>query len=139
MLPHWHIILGAIFSIIVFSIFPSIGLTGAVLIFLSSVLIDVDHYLYYAVKNNNWSLFDSYKWYKARPKHHKPMFHLLHTIEFIFLLSLFILIFKPFFFILIGILVHSYLDISDMIYFKALDNREFSFSRYIISDKKNYL
>ena len=55
MLPKYHIIYGFILSLILFLIFPTLGLIGAGIIFLSSFLIDVDHYIYYVLKENKFS------------------------------------------------------------------------------------
>lgn len=50
MLPKKHILLGFIFSALAFLIFERINLLFAGLIFLSSFLIDADHYLYLIFK-----------------------------------------------------------------------------------------
>ena len=56
MLPKYHIIFGFLFSLILFIFFPFIGLGGFLIIFASSVLIDVDHYAYYLFKNKILSI-----------------------------------------------------------------------------------
>ena len=66
--PKHHVLLGFIFSIIIFLIFPSIGILGFLLIFLSSFLVDVDHYLYYVYKNRKLSLRKAYMWHIRKRK-----------------------------------------------------------------------
>ncbi|MFQ5531781.1 MAG: hypothetical protein ACE5ES_04160, partial [Candidatus Nanoarchaeia archaeon] len=68
MLPKTHIILGFIFSVLIFFLFPQMGLIGASLIFFSSFLIDFDHYLYYLFKKKDPNPRNSVKWFM---KHHK--------------------------------------------------------------------
>ena len=58
-----HVFLGVIFSFILFLIFPKIGLIGFSLIILSTIFIDVDHYVYYIYKKKDWSLRNAYNWF----------------------------------------------------------------------------
>lgn len=124
MYPKQHIILGAIFSGILFFLFPQIGLIGFSLIFLSSILIDVDHYLYYVYKKKDWNLKKAHKWFLD----HEEKFHylsrkkrgsfygglcFLHGIEILLILLLLSIISKYFFFIFIGLAFHLLLDIVD--------------------------
>ena len=53
MYPKHHILLGFIFSVFVFILFPKIGILGVSIIFLSSFLIDVDHYIGYAIRKRD--------------------------------------------------------------------------------------
>jgi len=122
MYPRQHIILGFIFSAIIFFIFPSIKPIGFLIIFLSSVLIDVDHYLYYVYKKKDWSLSKAYEWFvrvgekerklsrKERNKH-KNCFMFLHGIEILTLLYILGAFFHTYFFyVLIGFAFHLFLD-----------------------------
>lgn len=138
MLPKWHIFIGLIFSLILLYFFK-LSITFIILVFLSSILIDVDHYLFYLKKYKNFSLKKAYFWHKNLPRNHKPIMHIFHTIEFhIFVLALSFLFF-PFFFVLIGMLFHSIIDLLEMLVIKDLSCREFSMIRYLLSNKKNYL
>ncbi len=124
MYPKQHIIFGLIFSILIFFVFPSIELTGFLIIFLSSVLIDVDHYLYYVYEKKDWNLRRAYKWFCSRSlryrklsikerKNEKNCFYSLHGIEILALLYIFGKFFHIYFFyILIGFAFHLFLDIS---------------------------
>lgn len=123
MLPKYHIIFGFILSIVLFLIFPSINLLNAGIIFLSSFLIDVDHYIYYALKKRNINPFKSVIYFlKKRKKLMKfndkkrrefySAFCFLHGIEIlILLLVLGIFISKYFLLIFIGFTFHLYLDL----------------------------
>jgi len=123
MLPKSHILLGFIFSLILFIIFPKIGIIGFVIIFFSSFLIDVDHYIYYVFKKRDLSLKNAYSWFIQKRKKYLALsrkkrnevylkIHFLHGIEP--LLILFVLGFyvsEYFFYILIGFAFHLFLDI----------------------------
>jgi hypothetical protein len=125
MLPKAHIISGLIFSILVFLLFPKIGVLNVLIIFLASFLIDVDHYLYYVYKTGRWNLKSSFFWYTKN----KALFHrmtrgqkkkiytglcFLHGIEALVLclaLYSFLISFSEIFlYILIGFIFHQILD-----------------------------
>ncbi|MBA7700024.1 hypothetical protein ES703_108730 [subsurface metagenome] len=123
MLPMHHLFSGIIFSLILLFLFPQIGLIGFLIIMLSTVLIDVDHYLYYVYKKKDWSLKHAYNWFiknkkkflslsrKQRNKFYTGFFF-LHGIEILlilFLLGKFLSIY--FYYILIGVSFHLFLDI----------------------------
>ena len=121
-MPSTHIIFGAIISALLLLFFPLIGIMGCVIIFLSSVLIDVDHYLYYAIKKKDWSLRNAYNWFlskrdiflRASKKERAKMERLilvLHGIECLAIFALLILVHKIFVFVLIGFVIHLLLDL----------------------------
>ena len=128
MLLKYHIILGAILSLILVNLFNFSWVAG-IIIFLSSVLIDVDHYLYYVHRKKDWSLINAYSWFIIRRKKFLTLskkqrsqfytsFDFLHGFEvliFLFLLGKFISVY--FYYILIGVSFHLFLDI---IYFKIV-------------------
>src|SRR3989344_6581398 len=131
MLPKYHIIFGFLFSLILWIIFPSISILGALIIFFSSFLIDVDHYLFYVFKNKIFSIKKAYNYFfelrkKAMTKSLKekrikianPLMYLFHGIEvllILFLLGFFIN--KIFLFIFIGFSFHLFLDLVEIIYY----------------------
>ena len=129
MLPKYHILLGFIFSLILYLIFPFIGFLGFFIIFFSSFLIDVDHYLYYIFKKKDFNLKKAYKYFFEKRKKiisstkfvndvPNPAMYFFHGIEI--LLVLFILgifISKNFLFIFIGFSFHLFLDILEQIYY----------------------
>ena len=138
MLPKWHILFGAGFSLILY-LFFNINLFNSIIVFFASVFIDVDHYLFYIQKYKNWSLKKAYDWHKKLPKNHKPIMHLFHTIEFLTLILILSFVSNFFVFILSGMLFHSGFDIIDLSTRKDLSNREFSLIRYLLNkDKSRY-
>ena len=120
MLPKHHIILGIFFCLILY--FFNFSFFRLVIIFLSSVLIDIDHYLWYAFGGKTLSLKEAYAWFvktgkyydslpeKQRKKLYVGVFP-FHSIEF--LLPLFILGFASpiLLFIFIGFIFHSICDL----------------------------
>lgn len=141
MLPKTHIILGALFSIIIWILFPDINLIYLSLIFLSSFLIDFDHYLAYVFETKNLSLKKAFDYHTRLDKleiaerkkgiKNRGPFHVFHTFEFILAVYLVSFIWTPFLYILIGMLFHSALDIIYLINIRYLYRREFFFTNWI--------
>ena len=135
MYPRWHILFGLIFSIAVYLLFP-ITLLQASIIFLSSILIDIDHYLFYVKRKKDFSLPKAYRWHihlgkiKANKKKSAMMF--MHTIEFLILIAILSYFFNIFIYILIGLLFHMILDM-----LHHLQSKEYSLIRYIIIKNKH--
>lgn len=126
MLPKYHIIFGAIITSIIYAIF-TITLFQAIIIFLSSFLIDIDHYLLYVLKKKDLSLKNAYKSFKQRrinwfqlPKQkrreHKQLILIFHGIEFWILIVLLLFIHKIFLFVLIGVAIHMLPDYIELFY-----------------------
>lgn len=124
MYPKQHIIFGIIFSAFLLFLFPQIGSTGFLIIFLSSFLIDVDHYLYSVYKKKDLSLKNAYNWLTKNKKMFFSLsrkqrngfyrgFYFLHGIEVLIVLFLFSFFSKYFFFIFIGVAFHLLLDSVD--------------------------
>lgn len=120
----YHFAFGIVFTVFLyFLLSPVISLFGFLIIFLSSFLIDVDHYFYYVRKKRDLSLFRAYKWYmkNARklcrmPKEKRENiylgFYLFHGIEPLAVLLLLGLYVSPFFsLIFIGFLFHLLTDL----------------------------
>lgn len=134
MFPIKHLIFGLIFSIILLLVFPQITILGFLIIFISAVLIDIDHYLYYIYKKKDFNLKKSYNWFvnngkkflslskKQRNKSYLG-FCFLHGVEILslfFILGIFIS--RYFFFIFIGFAFHLILDfIIEIVYFGRTD------------------
>ncbi|MEK6823608.1 MAG: hypothetical protein AABY06_01105 [Nanoarchaeota archaeon] len=129
MLPKYHLILGFLFSLILYSIFPFIYLSGFFIIFFSSFLIDVDHYIYYIFKKKDLNLKKAYKYFFEKRKKFisstkfvnerpNPAMYFLHGVEVLLILFIFgIFISKYFLFIFIGFSFHLFLDILEQIYY----------------------
>ena len=129
MLPKYYIILGFFFSLILFLIFPFIGLLGFLIIFVSSVLIDADIYLYYVFTKKNFNLINAMKYYskkrkevlllpmeqRAKKQGNIRIFHGIEVLLILFLLGFFIN--KIFLFIFIGFSFHLFLDIVEQIHY----------------------
>jgi hypothetical protein len=138
MLPKWHFLLGIIFCILLYLLFPSIGYINLLIVFFSSFFIDVDHYFYYALRKKDWNLKRAIDWHYKLPKYHKPLFDIFHSLEFIIILSVFSFYFPFIFFILVGILFHSIVDIIDILLRGKILQREFFAFRFLLSKKENY-
>ncbi|MAH03331.1 hypothetical protein CMI39_00925 [Candidatus Pacearchaeota archaeon] len=118
-----HLALGLIFALILLAIFPQIGLIGFLLIFSSTVLIDVDHYIYYVYKKKDWKINNAYSWFIKKTKKFHTLsrtqrnkvyggFCFLHGTEILLVLLLFTIFSKYFLFIFIGFTFHLFLDIT---------------------------
>jgi hypothetical protein len=139
MYPSQHFIFGLIFSAILFFIFPKIGFLESSIILASTVLIDVDHYLYYVYKKKDFSLTRARKWFfKNRdiylgqiPAFQKENIYggicFLHGIEFILLLAILSFFVNIFIFILIGFFFHQILDLIEMYSFSLYPHKIISF------------
>lgn len=129
----YHILLGLIFSTLLYFLFPELNLSNLLIIFFSSFLIDIDHYLYYVYKKKNINPYRAYKWYvkniikfhfflsKEQQKKAYTGLYLFHGIEI--LIILFFLgnyISSMFTFIIIGFLFHLF---TDLVYEKILNQR----------------
>ncbi len=128
MLPKYHLILGFIPSLFIFIIFPSIGLVGFLIIWTSSFLIDFDHYLHYVFMKKDFSLRRARIWFfkrrekvnslkKEERKKYKEEIIIFHGVEFIILLIFLCFLNSFFFYILVGILIHLFLDFIHTIYY----------------------
>ena len=122
MRPDKHFIYGLIFSLIIFLIFPSIGVTGLLIIIFSTIFIDIDHFIYYAFRKKNLSLKKAVVWYtnnwlkfnKFTPEQKEKVYggaFIFHGIEMlVILLILGVFLSRIFLFIFIGFLFHMFLD-----------------------------
>lgn len=125
MLPHKHFIYGLILSLILFLIFPKIGILGVLLIIISTTLLDADHYLYYIVKKGDFSLIRAYKFFRNNhkrflriPPNKRAKYYgawcFLHGIEWLIILLLLAFFLSEYFgFIFIGVAFHLLLDYSE--------------------------
>jgi hypothetical protein len=136
MLPKWHILFGAIFSLLIYFVFQT-TLFEISLVFLSSFLFDVDHYMFGVVRNKTFNLKELYFWHKGLGRKHKPILHIFHSVEFIIFLGILAYFFNMFLFILIGLIFHTILDLIDLFLVKALRSREFSLIRFTILRRKS--
>ncbi len=136
MLPKWHILSGAIFSLFLYFFF-NLNIFCSAIVFFSSFLFDVDHYFFYVIRNKDLSLKRAYKWNVALTKRHKPIMHIFHSLEFMTLMVLLSFFHKVFLFAFVGLLFHSILDILDLIINNKPNAREFSLIRYFVFKKSD--
>ena len=146
MLPKYHILFGFAFVYILVQFF-NFSLFAGLIIFLSSVLIDVDHYFKYIIKKKKFHLIKFYKseirrtekWRKLKQqqksKYKLPQF-VFHGIEFIAILLLLSFINKFFLWILIGVVFHMVFGYISIIYFQDPIYLKFS-QIYIYIRNKN--
>lgn len=138
MLPRWHVLLGAIFSLIIWFFSPGINPFYIGLIFLSSFLIDFDHYLWTIKYKKSLSLKCSLDFYdKEFPKIYardkkkglrkKYFLHIFHTVEFLILIAILSFFWVGFFYISIGMIFHFLTDVIFMFVNDDLHIKEFFF------------
>ena len=138
MLPREHTILGIIAAALFYPIFG----INAWMIAATAVLIDVDHYLFYAIKKRDFSYAGAYSWHveqeiKAKRMARKGIrkrgpFHIFHTIEFHLLLLLLSFRNTIFFYAFAGFVFHSAVDFVDLALTKTIYRREYFFTSWLI-------
>jgi hypothetical protein len=129
MYPKYHILYGAIFSII---LIPLFGFWNSLVVFLASFLIDVDHYTRYVYEKRDFSISRSIKYYYNKSIKRKHEVYLLHTVEFWLLLLILGYYYSIFIFILFGVLFHMACDFIDMVHKKYYDVRVYSIIIWMI-------
>jgi len=104
-----HMIIGIIVSAL---LYPIYGL-NVLIILISNILIDADHYLWYIWIIKDKNLVKAFKFYKNRNIRltYGRILHIFHTAEILSLIIILNFYYKFFFFILIGIVIHLILDI----------------------------
>lgn len=137
MLPKWHILLGAAFTTLVWIFIPNMPISYLTIIFLSSFLIDFDHYVNAAYKNKHFGLKKAIDYHKELQKQEeeeikkgikkKSDFHLFHTIEFHTFIGFLGLLWSGFFFMFVGMLFHSLLDVASLLFAGRFHRREYFF------------
>lgn len=123
MLPKYHLVLGIFFVAIIYFLFH-INFFDLSIILLSSILIDVDHFVYYFFKKKNIHFLKAYDWYMERWKKNHTLpreqkrklnlysgFYLFHGIEILITLFLFSYYIPILFFIFIGFSFHLFVDL----------------------------
>jgi len=146
MLPKHHIIFGAIISLVLY-LFTTLTLTQTLIIFLSSFLLDFDHYIFYFIKTKDFSFKNAIKYHiKKRKKWLKLPLNkrncfkhtilLFHGIEFWAILIILSALNSIFLFILLGIAIHMSLDFIELVYLKFSLYPKFS-QIYVCMTNKN--
>ena len=141
MYPRYHVLYGAIFTLLFWILVPKTPLLYLAVLFLSSFLIDFDHYVAASYKNKHFSLNRAFKYHRKdeiiadkefkKGIKRKGDFHLFHTIEFHLFIGLIGMYFTIFFYIFIGLVFHSLLDVFDMLKRKKIYRREYFFFNWL--------
>ena len=120
----WHILIGFTASYILIQFF-NFPLSTGIIIFISSWLIDIDHYLWYTFEAKDPNPFHAIKWYlKSIPRWHNLSFKerekfkrgvfILHGISFWIILTILSFVQEIFLWILIGVTIHMVADLIDL-------------------------
>jgi len=142
----WHFLFGFIVSYILVFFF-NFSLLSGFIIFLASWIIDLDHYLWYAIKTKDWNPLHAIRWYlrliskwgnlsfKEKRKFKQGVF-VLHSLLFWLILA--VLSFSHVFFlwVLIGIMIHMVADLIDL-YVRRKPLYGKIFLCYVIKRNKN--
>jgi len=128
MLPRYHIIVGSLITPIIHFTFQ-LTLLQSTIVFLSSFLIDVDHFLIYVIIKKDLSLKRASlyfiqlkeKWIALNPEERinkKYVLFPFHGIEFWIFLLILTPVFPLIWFVLIGFIIHMVPDYIDLAYYK---------------------
>lgn len=111
-----HTLFAFLFSII---LYPFIGMYS-IIVFLSGFIVDIDHYFYYLLRKNDFSFVNALLYFTPGSRvfeEHRDTLHIFHTWEIWILIGILGFVFhKIFFFVLIGVLFHMFLDFIDLIW-----------------------
>jgi len=135
MLPKWHFLLGILFTTLVCIVFSETNLIYLFLIFFGAFFIDFDHYMVAVWKTGKLGLFKAFEYHKKRDLEARRLknkkirrkgdFHIFHTFEFHLLVFLLGYLWVGFFYLVVGMIFHSLLDIVDLTVRDYLYRREF--------------
>ncbi len=151
MYPLQHLIFGTFFSAVLLLLFSNIGAIGFLLILTSSVLIDIDHCIYYVYKKKDWNLRNAYKYFvenerrmlslpRKRRSDYYSGFILLHGFEVILILVfLGLVISNLFLFISVGFSFHLFLDfVYDRKYHDRIDRLSIIYDYFKFKKLRHY-
>lgn len=107
---------GLIFSLALFPLYS----WNVSIIFISSFIFDLDHYLYFVIKKRKFGLKEAHSFFrkthdKKDLKLMRTLLMIFHTVEFyliVFVLSFF---YELFLFVFLGLILHAMLDAIDEI------------------------
>ena len=120
----WHFLFGFIIPYILVYFF-NLPLFAGIIIFISSWIIDIDHYPWYALETKDWNPINAIKWYlKSIPKYlvmsineRKKFRHgifICHSLLFWMILTILSFIHIFFLWVLIGIAIHMAADLIEL-------------------------
>lgn len=114
MLVSKHIIISFFICIPLFFIYN----WWTLLIFISAILIDFDHYAHYVIKFKKLNLKKAYLYYKSRNERSKKVLLIFHTWEVLAALLILSFFNQIFWFIFLGFFIHMLEDLYDF-YFRV--------------------
>ena len=119
MLPKTHFILTLLLSLILYALSFATPLQAAIIL-AAGVLIDVDHWLIYAIKRKDLSIRKAYKWFYGfnERKEHKRFLYIFHTFESFLIILLIGLKFTIFLWVFLGMAFHLLMDFIEAIKLK---------------------
>jgi len=101
------------------------------IILMSSVLVDVDHYLYYFFKSKSFNLKKSFNYFYKGEFGEKKLLFVFHTVEFWVILLIAGLYLHVLFYFLIGVMFHMFLDLFN------IKPKKLSLVHHLIKKHKN--
>ncbi|MAG38777.1 hypothetical protein CMO90_01695 [Candidatus Woesearchaeota archaeon] len=106
-----HFTVSALITVVLWPFFGPISM----LVLIGGVLIDVDHYFWNIIRNKNYSLKKTYQFCKRIERikdteRYKEAVMIFHTFDALIIMILISLLFKEFYFILLGVVVHLFMD-----------------------------
>ena len=147
MIPRWHILFGAIFTILVWIVFPNISPVFYWVIFLSTFMIDIDHYLLGVAKTGKWGLFSSLEYFRMlvkKEKHNKMRgirkkgnLFVIHTIEVLAVLGVLGYYSDWIFYMFVGFIFHFLVDLVGLIYNDEVYRRYFFLVDWLKNSKES--
>lgn len=117
----WHILIGFVASYILVYFF-NLPIIAGLIIFISSWIIDGDHYLWYALEIREWNPIKIIKWYNKtiwglysltdeEGREYKRGVFILHSIWFWIILAILSFVHQLFLWIFIGVIIHMVVDL----------------------------
>ena len=141
MLPRWHLLLGILFTALVWAAAPEINLIYLAAIFFAAFFIDFDHYINAVIKTKKLGLFKAFGYHrelkekqireKAKGIRKKGDFHVFHTVELHVIIGLLGILWVPLFYLFIGMVFHSLMDLIDMLKKEEMYRREFFLTNWL--------
>ena len=141
MLPRYHILFGILFTLIIWFFARDLSLIYLALILFGAIFIDFDHYMNPVIKNKKISLAHAFDYHKKIQKteeieHKKGIrsrgdFHIFHTIEAHILVAVLGFFWAGFFFVFIGMVFHSLIDLGELLQKDRFYRREFFFFNWL--------
>jgi len=146
MYPKYHIVIGLVASALIYLIFD-ITILQVSIIFLSSFLIDVDHYFWYVFRKKSINPVEATKWFfkkvkiirqinlDRRNRYQLPVL-IFHSSEFWIILIALSFLNPIFIFVLIGIIIHMIPDFLEIFHYKEPILYKVSIIYVYITNKK---